>query len=85
VTYVIRDEGQGFDLAAMPDPTLPQNLERRTGRGLSLIRTFMDDVRHNDIGNEITMVKRRDPPGATPPPVLRPVTGTFPAAAQPTK
>ena len=34
VTYVIRDEGQGFDLSTLPDPTLPQNLERRTGRGL---------------------------------------------------
>ncbi len=68
VTYVIRDEGQGFDLASLPDPTLPQNLERRTGRGLFLIRTFMDEVRHNDVGNEITMVKRRDAaaPGATP-------------------
>ena len=87
VTYVIRDEGQGFDHAALPDPTLPQNLERRTGRGLFLIRTFMDDVRHNDVGNEITMVKRRDAaaPGATPGPALRPITGTFPAAVQPTK
>jgi CheY-like chemotaxis protein len=60
VTYVIRDEGQGFDPASLPDPTLPQNLERRTGRGLFLIRTFMDDVRHNPVGNEITLVKRRD-------------------------
>ena len=79
VTYVIRDEGQGFDLASLPDPTLPQNLERRTGRGLFLIRTFMDEVRHNDVGNEITMVKRRDAaaPGATPGPTLRPITGTF--------
>ncbi len=57
---MIRDEGQGFDLASLPDPTLPQNLERRTGRGLFLIRTFMDEVRHNAVGNEITMVKRRD-------------------------
>lgn len=87
VTYVIRDEGQGFDVATLPDPTLPQNLERRTGRGLALIRTFMDNVHHNDVGNEITMVKRRDAaaPGATPGPALRPVTGTFPAAAQATK
>ncbi len=87
VTYVIRDDGQGFDLASLPDPTLPQNLERRTGRGLFLIRTFMDEVRHNDVGNEITMVKRRDAaaPGLTPGPALRPITGTFPAAVQPTK
>jgi CheY-like chemotaxis protein/anti-sigma regulatory factor (Ser/Thr protein kinase) len=85
VTYVVRDEGQGFDVASLPDPTLPQNLERRTGRGLFLIRTFMDEVRHNDVGNEITMVKRRDAaaPGATPGPLLRPTTGTFPAVVQP--
>ena len=61
VTYVIRDEGQGFDPATLPDPTDPTNLERRTGRGLFLIRTFMDEVRHNAVGNEITLVKRRDP------------------------
>ena len=59
-TYVIRDEGRGFDPAALSDPTSPQNLDRLTGRGLFLIRTFMDEVRHNDVGNEITLVKRRD-------------------------
>jgi len=66
VTYVIRDDGQGFDPSSLPDPTLPQNLERRTGRGLFLIRTFMDEVSHNDVGNEITMVKRRDVGGSGP-------------------
>lgn len=60
VTYVIQDEGQGFDPTTLPDPTDPANLERRTGRGLFLIRTFMDEVRHNAVGNEITLVKRRD-------------------------
>jgi CheY-like chemotaxis protein/anti-sigma regulatory factor (Ser/Thr protein kinase) len=60
VTYVIRDEGRGFDPATLPDPTDPANLERSTGRGLFLIRTFMDEVRHNAVGNEITLVKRRD-------------------------
>jgi CheY-like chemotaxis protein len=72
VTYVIRDEGQGFDVASLPDPTLPQNLERRTGRGLFLIRTFMDEVSHNPVGNEITMLKRRDvaASGGTPSPTL---------------
>jgi CheY-like chemotaxis protein len=59
-TYVIRDEGGGFDPSALPDPTDPQNLDRRTGRGLFLIRTFMDEVRHNAAGNEITLIKRRD-------------------------
>lgn len=66
VTYVIRDDGEGFDPASLPDPTLPQNLERRTGRGLFLIRTFMDEVTHNQVANEITMVKRRDVGGSGP-------------------
>jgi CheY-like chemotaxis protein len=60
VTYVIRDEGPGFDHLDLPDPTDPENLVKLSGRGLLLIRTFMDDVRFNDQGNEITMVKRRN-------------------------
>jgi CheY-like chemotaxis protein len=60
VTYVIRDEGPGFRHDALPDPTDPENLTKLSGRGLLLIRTFMDDVRFNDRGNEITMVKRRN-------------------------
>ena len=57
--YVIRDEGPGFDPAALPDPTDPTNLEQASGRGLLLIRTFMDEVHHNPPGNQITLVKRR--------------------------
>jgi CheY-like chemotaxis protein/anti-sigma regulatory factor (Ser/Thr protein kinase) len=60
VAYTIRDEGPGFDPSKLPDPTDPANLERVCGRGLLLIRTFMDEVRHNATGNEITMIKRRD-------------------------
>jgi CheY-like chemotaxis protein len=56
--FVIRDEGDGFDPAILPDPTDPSNLGRVTGRGLLLIQTFMDNVEHNEKGNEITMVKR---------------------------
>jgi CheY-like chemotaxis protein len=59
VNYVIRDEGPGFNPASLPDPTDPANLEKCSGRGLLLIRTFMDEVRHNEQGNEITMIKRR--------------------------
>ncbi|HWB00051.1 MAG TPA: response regulator [Pirellulales bacterium] len=61
VTYVLRDEGEGFDPSRLPDPTDPANLERVCGRGLLLVRTFMDDVHHNATGNEITMIKRREP------------------------
>jgi hypothetical protein len=60
VVYVVRDEGNGFDVSSVPDPTNSQNLLRASGRGLMLIRTFMDEVLFNDTGNEIIMVKRRN-------------------------
>lgn len=56
-TFVVRDEGPGFDPRTLPDPTDPANLEKVSGRGLLLMRTFMDDVRFNATGNEVTMVK----------------------------
>jgi anti-sigma regulatory factor (Ser/Thr protein kinase) len=58
--FVIRDEGPGFDVSCLPDPTDPANLEKPCGRGLLLIRTFMDEVSHNPSGNEITLIKRRE-------------------------
>lgn len=58
VVYTIRDEGPGFDPSALPDPTDPVNLERPCGRGLLLMRTFMDEVQYNDRGNEVRMTKR---------------------------
>ena len=57
--FAIRDEGPGFDPKAIDDPTDPANLEKVCGRGLLLINAFMDEVYHNDVGNEITMIKRR--------------------------
>jgi CheY-like chemotaxis protein/anti-sigma regulatory factor (Ser/Thr protein kinase) len=59
VTYVVRDEGPGFDPTRLPDQKDPASLEKSNERGLRLIRSFMDEVRHNATGNEITMVKRR--------------------------
>jgi CheY-like chemotaxis protein len=59
-SYVVRDDGPGFDPHSLPDPTDPSNLERCYGRGLLLIRTFMDEVYHNETGNQITLIKRRD-------------------------
>jgi len=58
IKYVICDEGPGFDPASLPDPTDPANLEKASGRGLLLIRSFMDEVTFNATGNEITLVKR---------------------------
>ncbi len=57
--FTVRDEGRGFDPGSLPDPTHPDNVGRAYGRGLLLIRSFMDEVHHNARGNEITMVKNR--------------------------
>lgn len=58
----VRDEGPGFDPRTLPDPTDPANFERVGGRGLLLIRTFMDEIKFNATGNELTLVKRRTTP-----------------------
>ena len=57
VKFVIRDEGLGFELQSVSDPTTKENLSRIGGRGLLMIRTFMDEVSHNDCGNCITLIK----------------------------
>jgi len=64
-TFIIRDEGRGFNPADLPDPREPEYLERPSGRGLLLMRTCMDEVTFNDVGNEITLVKRRSQQIAT--------------------
>jgi len=53
----IEDEGEGFDPSAIADPTDPENLMASSGRGLALIRAYMDEVRFNEKGNEISLVK----------------------------
>ena len=58
VRFRIADEGPGFDPDSLPDPTDPENIARASGRGLLLIHTFMDEVAHNERGNEIAMLKR---------------------------
>lgn len=58
--YIIRDEGPGFDTSQLPDPTDPANLEKRSGRGLLLMRAFMSEVRHNERGNEVTLIRRAE-------------------------
>jgi len=60
--YVVEDEGPGFDPTSLPDPSTPGNLERVRGRGVLLIRTFMDEVEFNLKGNRVRMVKRREEP-----------------------
>ena len=61
-TYVVKDEGSGFDVNCLPDPADPANLEKPCGRGVLLMKTFMDEIRFNDAGNEVTLVKHRSKP-----------------------
>jgi CheY-like chemotaxis protein/anti-sigma regulatory factor (Ser/Thr protein kinase) len=58
VEYSIVDEGPGFDAAALPDPTDQANLLKVGGRGIMLMRTFMDEVTFSEGGRRVTMVKQ---------------------------
>ncbi len=62
-TFVIADEGPGFDISTLPDPTDPTNLPRPSGRGILLMRTFMTEVRYSPAGNRVKLVKSRDRAG----------------------
>ena len=62
VALHVHDEGEGFDDAGVPDPTLPENLEAPGGRGIFLIRELMDEVDYNERGNSVRLVLRRDSP-----------------------
>ena len=53
--------GTGRRPSLLPDPRDPENLERPSGRGLLLMKTFLDDVVYNAKGNQVRMVKRRVP------------------------
>jgi CheY-like chemotaxis protein len=56
--FVVRDEGAGFDPTVLPDPRDPRNLLKPSGRGVLLMRTFMDEVRYASHGTEVTLIKR---------------------------
>jgi serine/threonine-protein kinase RsbW len=59
-TIRICDEGEGFDFGSIPDPLAPENLLRTSGRGIFLIRSFMDDFQLRRLesgGTEVTLVK----------------------------
>ncbi len=57
--FVIADQGNGFDISKLPDPNDPEILLRPCGRGLMLMRMFMDEVTYNPSGDTVTLVKRR--------------------------
>ena len=58
VCVTIEDQGEGFQIADIPDPTDEDNLDKPGGRGIMLIRSFMSVVEYNDRGNRLHMRKR---------------------------
>ncbi len=56
--FTVEDEGDGFNVAEIPDPTDPANLFKSTGRGVLLIYNIMDEVEYSERGNRLKMVKR---------------------------
>ena len=66
----VRDQGEGFDPEQVANPLDPENLLKSSGRGIFLIRNFMDDVqlrRAPEGGMEVRMVKKAHPPDAPEP------------------
>jgi len=59
-SFTIEDEGEGFDVGKIPDPTDPENLFKTSGRGVMFIYNIMDEVKYNSRGNRLTMVKLND-------------------------
>lgn len=62
VDLAIEDQGPGFKPEDVPDPTLDENIERPTGRGLLLMRAYMARVEYAGRGNRVEMTYRRPAP-----------------------
>ncbi len=59
LVFTVADQGKGLEPDTLPDPLAPENLLRGTGRGIFLIRSFMDEVHFRQLhpGTELTLVK----------------------------
>ena len=63
LVITVADEGEGLNPDTLPDPLAPENLLRGTGRGIFLIRSFLDEVHFRQLhpGTELTMIKHLSP------------------------
>jgi anti-sigma regulatory factor (Ser/Thr protein kinase) len=66
LVITIRDQGHGLDVSKIPDPLAPENLMKTSGRGIFLIRSFMDEVQINpsQTGTEVKLIKHVHGPAA---------------------
>ena len=56
LTFIIEDEGPGFDYESLPDPTDPKNIEKPHGRGVFLMKNLSDEISFSEEGNVVKMV-----------------------------
>jgi serine/threonine-protein kinase RsbW len=56
----IEDEGPGFDPEIVPDCLADENLDKPSGRGIMLMKTFLTSIEYNGRGNRVTLIKDRD-------------------------
>lgn len=54
LVFNVKDEGPGFDFENIPDPTLPENIEKEDGRGIFLIKNLADEVNFEENGSKIS-------------------------------
>lgn len=55
IRFFVKDEGAGFDVLSIPDPTLPENLEKTHGRGIFLMNHLCDEIAFNENGAFVEM------------------------------
>ena len=55
ISFIVKDLGSGFNHYQVNDPTLPDNIEKETGRGIFLMNCLADQVIYNDKGNEVSI------------------------------
>ncbi len=55
VSFIVKDEGNGFSHTNLPDPTNPENIEKPNGRGVFLMRNLADNVSFEENGSKVTL------------------------------
>lgn len=55
VSFIVKDEGEGFNYTNLPDPTDPENIEKPNGRGVFLMRNLADNVSFEDNGSKVVL------------------------------
>ena len=55
VSFIVKDEGPGFNFSSLPDPTNPENIEKENGRGVFLMRNLADNVSFEDNGSKVVL------------------------------